>query len=53
MFIDGKKGFEFKEKGKNLRKQFIVFVTSLSTTLNELSTKHKEIEEYLKSINIE
>lgn len=49
MFIEGKKGYEFKDKSRSLRKQYIVFVTSMSNTLGELSAKNKEIEEYLKS----
>lgn len=47
MFIEGKKGFAFKKEGKILRKQYIVFVTSLSTILNDLSKNKKYISDYL------
>ena len=51
MYKEAKGGFEFKLNKKKLNKQYIVFVTKMSTDLNNLAKKLPQIAEYLNSKN--
>ena len=48
MYQEGKNGYQFPHNGKMLKKQYIVFVTSLAGTINKAAAKNANIDEYVK-----
>ena len=50
LYKEGRKGFVFKDGKKQLNKQYIVFVTSLCGTLNNIARISSSISEHLKQI---